>query len=115
MVRLQIDPELRSRTQSAGQESGGFRSHTALPAHELVDPLDWDTQVLSKCHLADAQRLEELLEENLAGVGRDPILGQHPYSSVVVIDLDIMRISVFPTEHDPPLVVDADVVLPSGR
>lgn len=44
--------------------------------------------------LTDPQRLQELFEENLAGVSWYPILGQDLYSSVVVVDLDLVGISV---------------------
>jgi len=35
-------------------------------------------------------------------------------ASVIVDDLDVTRLSLFPGETDPPLVVDANAVLPDA-
>jgi hypothetical protein len=50
----------------------------------------------------------------LTGVSRDSILRKHlSYSSVVIVDFNIVGISVLPAEDDPPLIVDPDAVLPT--
>jgi hypothetical protein len=75
MVRLQADPELRRGVKSLGQKPSGFRSHAALPAHDLVDPLYRNPKVLRKGDLRKAKRLKESLLKDLAGMGGNSILG----------------------------------------
>src|SRR5262245_51678583 len=58
--RLEIDPELRRRSERLGEEPSGLGRHAALPADDLVDPLEGDSEVAGEMDLADRQRAEEL-------------------------------------------------------
>ncbi len=76
---LQVEPELRRRVEGLGKKPGGFGCDTALPANELVDPLDGNTQVLRESHLRLAYGAEELRQENLSRVSRNATLRLHGY------------------------------------
>jgi len=75
MVRLQADPKLRRGVESLGQKPSGFRSNAALPAHDLIDPLYRDPEVLREGYLRKAQRLKKPFLKDLSGVRGDSILG----------------------------------------
>src|SRR5438067_10347309 len=77
VVGLKGEPELRGGPEGTGEQPGGFWGYTSLAADELVDPLDGYTQVLSEGDLGYAQRLEELLAENLARMGGYALPRQH--------------------------------------
>src|SRR3546814_10766142 len=62
--------------------------------------------------MADAERDEELLQQDFTGM--DIGEGGHrssPAASVVIDDLHVVRIAAAPAEADTPLVVDPDAVL----
>jgi hypothetical protein len=48
-----------------------------IAADQLVDPLHRNTEVRRKGHLGDAERGEELLAQNHAGMCRDAVLRNH--------------------------------------
>jgi hypothetical protein len=67
-------------------------------------------------HLADRQRAQELLEEDLAGMGRDAIRWAHGVHLrlVVVDEPHEFGTALGPAEHDPPRVGDTDPVVPDA-
>jgi hypothetical protein len=82
MSGLKVDPELRSRPERPGEEPRRLGADAALPAHDLVDALERDTDVGREIDLRDPEWLEELLQQNLARMGRDAALGMHERSVV---------------------------------
>jgi hypothetical protein len=74
---LQVDPELGRRAERLREEPRRRRSDAALPPDDLVDALQGDAQVTGELHLADRQGTKELHEEDLAGVRRKAVLGNH--------------------------------------
>ena len=79
MGRLQIEPELRCRVERLGEEPGCFRGDTTLSADELVDSLDWYAQMRRKRHLGLAERDQEFLAQDLAGMGGNTVFRLHGY------------------------------------
>ena len=75
--------------------------------YDLVDALKRGPDVPSKPNLADAQRAEELLAQDLSGMGGDTVLGDHGdllLSCLVVVDQsDLFRAVGCPAEDKPPL------------
>ena len=69
MIRLQIHPELWSSAEFASEQPGRLRRHPPLAADKFVDTLNWNPQVLGNGNLSQAERLEELLVQNLAWMG----------------------------------------------
>jgi hypothetical protein len=78
--------------------------------NDLVDPPRVHANVVSQAVLADPQRLQELLQQDLTGVdgGKSPT---HACLLVVVCDLNVVSVSLAPTKADAPLIVDANTVL----
>lgn len=66
---LHVDPELRGGAERAGEQPRRVGGHAPLAVDDLVDALDRDAEVLGELGLRDAHGLEELLGEDLAGVG----------------------------------------------
>lgn len=106
---LEVHPELRRGSKCSGEEpSGLWRDSTTAP-DDLVDALEWHADVLCERLLCDAERLEEVLEQNLPGVGGNSVFGDHD-CSVVVGEGYLGWARVGPPEGDSPLVVHADRV-----
>src|SRR5271155_5337700 len=59
--------------------------------------------------LGHFQRLEEVLSENVAGMGGGEIT--HGPASMIIDNFYIERVTVLPSETDAPLVINADAVL----
>lgn len=68
VVRLQVEPELRLHVEETAEAQGGVRSDGAAAMDDLVDPPWRNADVLGQPVLADAQRLQELRQQNLAGM-----------------------------------------------
>src|SRR6185437_11682897 len=91
-----------------------------------------DVDVARQSVLADLIRLHEFLSENFAGrdgfkpfwfrhcrrpfncafVFRRPVLTSRDRALVIIHNLDLFSAAVVPHEADPPLIVDADRMLP---
>jgi hypothetical protein len=112
MIGLEVEPKLGSRSERLREEPRGLRRNTALAANNLVDALERDLEVFGETDLRDSERDEELLEEDLSGMGGNSILGKHGATSlpVVVDDADIVRLAGAPPEHNAPLLVNPDAV-----
>ena len=74
---LKVKPELGCGAEGLGQKPRRPRRDTALASNDLVDPLNWNTDVLCKRDLRLTQGEKELLTKNLSGVRRDTIGGLH--------------------------------------
>src|SRR5690606_395610 len=70
VMTLQVDPELRRRTEVLRQPQRSVRSDPTLAAHDLVDPPRWDTDGHGKLVLSDPEPLYEVLHEDLPRVDR---------------------------------------------
>ena len=77
--RLEIEPELRSGVQRLREKPCCFWSDATLAAHELVDPLKRDAEVLGQGDLSLTERPKELLAKNFAGVCGNALTGMHGY------------------------------------
>ena len=78
-VGLQVDPELRRCPKRLREKPGRSRGDSSLAPNELIDALHGDPDMLGERHLGYFQRIEKLLQENLAGVGRNAMLRKHGY------------------------------------
>src|ERR1043166_8771798 len=68
--RLQFQPEPVRGAEETRQTERGIGSHRPRAVHDLVDPAGRDLQALGQSVLRKLQGLEELLEQNLAGMNR---------------------------------------------
>lgn len=127
---LQSSPELDGHVEVLGQEPSRFGADRPLAETDFIDTPDRHTDVCGQLGLTDAHGLQEVFQQNLAGMHRRQIAGpaatlievvadglgrdRHGFPlSVVVHDFDVPGIPVPPLEADAPLVVDADGVLAS--
>lgn len=65
-VALEVEPELRSRSEGLADREGGLGRHAPLPVDDLVESGVSPFKVASERLLGNAERLKELLEEHLA-------------------------------------------------
>jgi hypothetical protein len=65
---LQIQPEPIRGAEEPGQAKSGIRAHRTRTVHNLVDTPGRNAEALREAVLAQIQRLEKLLEKDLARV-----------------------------------------------
>jgi hypothetical protein len=110
---LEVEPELRGGVERLREQPRGGRRDAALSIDDLVDVSRRDAEVGGKPSLGDGERLEEVLEQDLAGVRWILRDGTHELSpsAMVVGHANVVRLVAAPAEDDAPLVVDADGVV----
>jgi hypothetical protein len=111
VLGLQVQPEAGLHAKKQPQTKRGVRRDGALAIHQFADPAWRDIHVGSELTGTDAHGLHEILQQDLARMDFLEQLG-HVAFLVVVHDLDVVRSVRLPDEADPPLVVDADAMLP---
>src|SRR5579872_4215647 len=111
ITRLQIQPEAFRRSKKASQAEGCIGSNSALAPNDFIDPPRRNAYVLGKPVLADSQRSQKLFEQHLAGRNRRYFASGHIQDSVIVRNLNVARVALFPVKADPPLIVHTDAVL----
>jgi len=67
---LGVQPELRCHSECCGQLERHFRTDGRTSVHDPIDDLHVATNVIGKALLGHAQRLQELLVQDLTGGGR---------------------------------------------
>jgi len=72
--KLQVQPELGIYTEYLLEAERRIGRHTPLPVDDLVQPRIGHLYPLRELRLAKTQRLDELLKEHLAWMGRWSIL-----------------------------------------
>jgi len=77
---------------------------------DFVDSPWGDAEIFANLVLADAQRLQKLLMQNLTRMYRRDLAHNSPL--VIVDNLYVIGVSVSPDEADSPLVVYPNAVLP---
>ena len=110
VVRLKIQPELLSRPEVAAEPQRGVGRDGSRSMHDLVDTSWRDADVLGQAILGQTERFQEILQEDFTRVDRVQLARCHE-ASVIINDLDFVRVTVGPPEADAPLVVDANAVL----
>lgn len=109
---LEVEPEALGGAEVPREPKSGVSGDVALAEDDLVDTPSGNTNVLGQAVLAQTVRLEELGQEDFAGMdGRE--LCHSGHLRVVVDDLDVEGIGGAPDEADAPLIVDPDAVLAS--
>src|SRR3954468_11361980 len=66
-ICLQPHPELRRRFEQSREPEGGIGGNSALAKDDLIQAVQRNAETVRGISLADAERLQELFEENLAG------------------------------------------------
>lgn len=79
---MEIEPELRRGTEGLCEKPCSFGCDPSLPAHQLVDALNRDADVLRESDLSLAKGDEELLAEDLSRVCGNAVCRLHDLSSM---------------------------------
>jgi len=69
--------KIRRSVQGAGEKPSRLRRNSALPAHQLVDPLHGNSDMGSKSHLRDSKRFEKFLQKDFTRMKRKAVFGNH--------------------------------------
>ncbi len=107
---LQVEPELGGGAESTRQAQGGIGCDTAPALNDGIDAVWGNPQGTRQGVLADAQRLEELFQQNLTGMDGRNFAG-HVTPLVIVNNFNLVGVSVLPDKAQAIAVVDADAVL----
>lgn len=107
---LQVQPALCIAAEITGEAQGGVGTDAPLFAHDVVNTrcghMQGDRQGVGRY----VERNQVLFAQNFAGVyGSHFVI--HGSSLMVIDNFNIVGMSVFKTEANPPLVVDADAEL----
>ncbi len=80
--------------------------------HDLINAAGRDAEALRQPVLSQAERRQKVLPQYLTRVHRGQALYGHRTLLMVIDNLDVVSIATFPAKTDPPLVVDANAMLP---
>jgi hypothetical protein len=113
---LEVDPEPIRGPEVARKPEGGVGRDGSKAVHDLIDPAWRYADVLRQAVLTQPHGLQELLEQDLAGVYRREyfrrkFFRRHPSLLMVVHNLNVVCIPRAPAKADSPLIVDANAVL----
>lgn len=111
-VLLKPKPEIRGHSHDPGEAEGRIRCHTSLPAGNLVEPRERDSEPGRKGGLGNPQGLQKLFEQHLTRVrgglcrGRRRVTSRplrtlprpRPRALMLVCDLDVIGIAGLPTK-----------------
>jgi hypothetical protein len=76
---LEVEPELGGSTERLRQEPGRLGGYAAFAADELIDSLNGNSEVSRQGHLRLTKGDKELLEKDLARMGRNAMRRLHAY------------------------------------
>jgi hypothetical protein len=112
IVGLKIDPELRGRAEIARKPQGCVRGNVTLLPDNLLHAIARNEERLGKSARCQAIFGQKILPENFPGMNRSrPIIAHISHPSMIIDDLNLESVAVFPLETDAPLAVDANAVL----
>ena len=94
-VGLEPHPELGRGLQEPSEPQRRIRSDAALTEHDLVQAVERHTELLGGRELPHAQRLQILLQKQLAWVDRRT---SQSWRLVIVLDGDFVGMAVLPAE-----------------
>jgi len=111
---LEPEPKFGGYPEVLAQPQGGIGCNRTLPVHDSADPPWRYSDVPSQPIDADSHRLHELLEKDLPrrNGGKQFFIRHQTPLLVIVHDLHIVRITIFPDEAYPILIVDSNAMLP---
>jgi hypothetical protein len=107
---LQVQPEFRTGAEEMSETQGGVASDGPPPIQDFGDAIGGNSQLPRQSRGAHSQ-LAELLGQMFPGMNCSP---SHGILLMVIDNLQVQGTErIFrPLETNPPLVVDADAVLP---
>jgi hypothetical protein len=112
-IGLKSEPKLGGDAEVFAQSQRGVGSDGACPVHNSADAAGWNRDFPGESIDTDVHWLHELLEKNLSGMDRvKQFLARHKYfSSMIVNDLDVVSVAIFPYEANAPLSINSNTML----
>jgi hypothetical protein len=110
-VRLKVDPELRARVEIPGKPESRIGRDRPVAFDDRCDSIDWHPQGLGERIGGKLEFVEKLRLQNLARMNRGS-LSHNPSLSVVIHNLNVVRIAILPAKANPVLIVDPNAVMP---
>jgi len=105
VLHLQTEPDLRTAAEGLGQPYGHLGGNASPAIDEVVEGLALHTKAGGCIGNGEAQGLDALLSDDPAGVRG--VLHGHGLSSVVVDQVDVVRVAVVKVEDDAPVGPDS--------
>jgi hypothetical protein len=109
---LEVQPEARRVPKKATKTQGCIGANGTLPMNDLVDSTRGHLQSLRKAVLRERQGLQEFFFQDFTRMNGSKSFSRHWALLVIVDDLHVEGIGSDPAKANPPLIVDADAVLP---
>jgi hypothetical protein len=111
-IGLKSEPKLGRNTEVFAQSQRGVSSDSSFPIHNSADAAGWNSDFPGESIDADVHWLHELLEKNLSGMDRvKQFLVRHKSSLMIVDDLDVVSVAIFPNEANAPLIINSNAML----
>lgn len=111
-IALKSEPKLGRNTKVFAQSQRGVGSDSAFPVHNSADAAGWNSDFPGESIDTDVHWLHELLEKNLSGMDRvKQFFVRHRSSLMIVDDLDVVSVAIFPNEANAPLIINANAML----
>jgi len=106
---LRVHPEFRRSVERRCELQRQLGTYARSTIHDSVDDFDVTPDVISEFFLCYAKRSKEFFPQNLSRTGRTSS-SLHLPPSMVIDYVHQLSSELRPTEHDAPLVIDADAV-----
>jgi hypothetical protein len=114
ILQLQIHPEFLGHAEETSQSDSGISGDAAPFEDDVVDAGSGHVNGASELVGRNSHRLQKFLAKNLAGMDF-PIGGYTPFSGhrvllnrlMIVRDFDVERVTIFPQEANPELIIDS--------
>jgi hypothetical protein len=111
-VGLEPKPKLGGNAEIFAQPQSSIGSDSAFPIHNSADAARWNSDFPGESIDTDVHWLHEFLEKNLSGMDRvKQFFVRHKSSLMIVDDLDVESVALFPNEANSPLIINANAVL----
>src|ERR1051326_1217692 len=109
VMALEIQPELGTIAKVQAQPKRCVRCNTPPIVNDLGNPVRRNPNSLREAALRQPIGREEFLLQHFARRDRRKFIFRHrSFLSMIVHDLDFVRLAVDPFEDHPPLVIDPD-------
>jgi hypothetical protein len=111
-IDLRSEAKLGRNTEVFTQSQRSVGSDSACPVHYSADAARWNRDFPGESIDTDVHWLHELLEKNLSGMNWvKQFLARYKSSLLIVDDLDVVSVTIFPHEANAPLIVNSNAML----
>jgi hypothetical protein len=111
-IGLKSEPKLGRNTEVFTQSQRSVGSDSTFPVHNSADAAGWNSDFPGESVDADVHWFHELFEENLSRMDRvKQFFARHKSSLMIVDDLDVVSVAIFPNEANAPLIINANAML----